>query len=452
MARQPQRPGIEAALVAEPGEGLQSELDEIVAVERDAAADQRLRQARVVVGELVLEPAPVVRGRVAVRVGELLGQALEQAKRLGREPVGVDARQAEDRVGGRPQRHVAGKRAHEALEQVAHRHDDSGDPCRSEDLPERPDGAAHVVADVRLVEPAPVVAHEVAHAVVTGGCVQERERAVEDRCPDLLVAAVRKCERHDGQTGDVVDAVAAVAVRNDPVRVLHDADVVDEGQQVVGAQARQVQIGSAERAAARRERVCLLQHGRRLLRDRRPGERGTDAAGFGSSRRKQLRLVRVRADRGGERCRVVERDERAGARSEHVLRIPVRRRDDPAAGRDRERERARGDLLPVAVRRHEHVGRREQVGKVVDGEEAVVELDVLRQVELEHAPLEHQAVPLSFTACDVRMGATRDDVDDLGVPLDHRRQRFDRGLEALARRDQAEGRELEALVRASVPS
>ena len=52
------------------------------------------------------------------------------------------------------------------------------------------------------------------------------------------------------------------------------------------------------------------------------------------------------------------------------------RRDDAAAGRDREGERARGDLLAVAVRRHEHVGRREQIGELVDREEAVVELDV----------------------------------------------------------------------------
>ena len=53
---------------------------------------------------------------------------------------------------------------------------------------------------------------------------------------------------------------------------------------------------------------------------------------------------------------------RAGrARREHVLRVPVGRRDDGAAGGDRERERAGGDLLAVAVRRHEDVGRREQI-------------------------------------------------------------------------------------------
>jgi hypothetical protein len=48
------------------------------------------------------------------------------------------------------------------------------------------------------------------------------------RRPDLLVAAASERERDDREPGDVVDAVAAVAVGNDSVRVLRDADVVGE--------------------------------------------------------------------------------------------------------------------------------------------------------------------------------------------------------------------------------
>ena len=132
-------------------------------------------------------------------------------------------------------------------------------------------------------------------------------------------------------------------------------------------------------------------------------------------------------------------------------RVPVRRRDDAAAGRDRERQRAGGDLLAVAVRRHEHVGRGEQVGELVDREEAVVELDVLAEIELEHAPLEHQAVPLAFAVRDVRMRAAR------------RSRRGPRGAarsiagsasitvsSPLPGRDQPERREQEAVARARV--
>ena len=51
-----------------------------------------------------------------------------------------------------------------------------------------------MVADVRLVEPATVVAHEVVHSALGLGRVQERERPVEGRCPRLLVTAARELE------------------------------------------------------------------------------------------------------------------------------------------------------------------------------------------------------------------------------------------------------------------
>ena len=111
----------------------------------------------------------------------------------------------------------------------------------------------------------------------SGRGVKERERAVEDRVPEVLVAAAGERERDDGKPRDVVDAVAAVAVRDDSVRVLHDAHVVDQREQVVGAQARQVQVADTRRAAAGRELVCLLEHDGRRLGDRRPRERGADA-------------------------------------------------------------------------------------------------------------------------------------------------------------------------------
>ena len=167
-------------------------------------------------------------------------------------------------------------------------------------------------------------------------------------------------------------------------------------------------------------------------------------------RDKRFRLVGIAADGVGKAHRVVERHEAAGARSEHVLGVPVGRRDDSAAGRDCECQRARRDLLLAAIRRDEDVGCREQVGQLVDREEPVVELDVLGEIELEHTPLEHQAVGLALAPLDVRVCSSRNDVDDLGVTLDHRGQRLDHRLEALAGRDQAEGREQEAVVGASV--
>ncbi len=156
---------------------------------------------------------------------------------------------------------------------------------------------------MRLVEPAAVVAHEVAHSAVPGRGVQEGERAVEDRRPGALVAAARKRQRDDGEPCDVVDAVAAVAVRNDPVRVLDDADVVDEREHMIVPEARQVQLCRACRAAAWSELGCLLQHRRGGLRDRRPGERRRDVSCLGPGRRQRVRVIEVTVDRRRNRCR-----------------------------------------------------------------------------------------------------------------------------------------------------
>ena len=411
------------------------------------AADQRLREPRVVVAELVLEPAPVLRSGAAVRVGELLDEALEQTFGFRVEPVGVEARETEHRVGGRSQADVPGECRDEPCEQVACRNDDGGDPCGGEDLAERPDGAADVVADVWLVEPATVVAHEVAHPVVPGGGGQEGERPVEDRASRVCSSPrLRERERHDGEPGDVVDAVAAVAVGDDPVRVLHDPDVVDEREQVVAAQARQMEVRDAGGPSPRRGRMAP-RPGPRQSRRPRTGHAsaGTDPSRLGARGGERLGLLDVGADGGGERRRVVEGHEPACARGEHVLRVPVRGRDDGAAGGDREGQRAGGDLLAAAVRRDEHVGRREQVRDLLDREEPVVELDVVAEAELEHAPLEHQPVPLALAPRDVGVGAAGDHVGDLRVSLDDRGQSLDHRLEALSSRDQAEGGEQEAV-------
>ena len=139
-------------------------------------------------------------------------------------------------------------------------------------------------------------------------------------------------------------------------------------------------------AAARRQLDGLLQHRGSRLRDRRPRQQRADPPRFGAGRRQPLRLLDVAADRVGERLGVAERHELAGPGGEHVLRVPVRRRDDAAAGGDPEGERARGDLLAPAVRRHEDVGGGEQVGDLVDREEAVVELDVVLEPKVDSPP------------------------------------------------------------------
>ena len=204
----------------------------------------------------------------------------------------------------------------------------------------------------------------------------------------------------------------------------------------------------SRRATGRRRRgassTASREHRRGRLGDRRPGELRADPSRLGA--------------RGGElararRCsRQTASASAAGSSNGTIVPAPdasmscayqygVETTAQPAAMR--ERERARGDLLAVPVRRHEDVGRGEQVGDLVDREEAVVELDVVLEPEVEHRLLERQPVPLALAARDVRMCAPGDHVEHLGMTLDDRRQRLDHRLEPLARRDQPEGREQE---------
>ena len=147
-----------------------------------------------------------------------------------------------------------------------------------------------------------------------------------------------------------------------------------------------------------------------------------------------LRLLDVVADRIRECLRVGERYGCACARGEDVLGIPVGGRDGGTACGKRKGERAGGDLLAVSVRGHEDVRRGEQVGELVDRQEAVVERNVALQAQVHHLALELQAILLALAPSHLRVGATRDHVQDLGVPLDDRRQRLQRRLEALAGR------------------
>ena len=298
-----------------------------------------------------------------------------------------------------------------------------------------------MVPHVGLVEPPAVVAHEVAHAFIPRGGVEERERAIEACSPDVLVTALRERERHDREPSHVVDAVTAVAVGNDPVGVLHDPDVVGERPKVIGAQAREMQLGDACGPSSGSERTGFRQDGCGSFRHGRPRERRADAPRFRLRGGELGRVVEVAADCIGDGCRIVERNDLARARCEHVLRVPVRSRDDRATRGERERQRARRDLLAARVRRQEDIRLPEEQRELVDRKESIVEHDVRPETELERTLLEPEPVPLALAPRDVGMRAAGNRVDEVRIPLDDRRKRLDHGLDPLAGRDEAERRQ-----------
>ncbi len=217
---------------------------------------------------------------------------------------------------------------------------------------------------------------------------------------------------------------------------------------MVGSHAHDPLIDAGHRPApAGRELDRLSQHGGCRLGDRGPSQLRADPPRLGACGREPLRLLDVAADGVGERGGVGERHDLAGTRAEHVLRVPVRGRDDAAAGGKAEGERPRRDLLALPIRSHEDVGFGKEVGDLVDTEEPVVELDVVLETQVEDRLLECQTVALALAMGDVRVRSSGDHVEHLGVACDDRGQRLDRRLEPLPRGDQPERREHEPFVR-----
>ena len=218
-----------------------------------AADDERLGEPRVVVCEAVLEPQPRTCCRLAVGGGELFDEPFEQHSRVVVETIGIEAREAENGVGGRPQRDVHAERRHECVEKRPRRARESRDPGGREDLTERPDRSADMVADMRLVQPASVVAHEVPHpgALGPGRELQEGERAMEDGCPLTIGRAAGELERDDREPRDVVDAVARLPARDHAGGVLNDPDVVDQRPQMVRSDRRELELDDRDRLSPR---------------------------------------------------------------------------------------------------------------------------------------------------------------------------------------------------------
>ena len=179
--------------------------------------------------------------------------------------------------------------------------------------------------------------------------------------------------------------------------------------------------------------------------DGRPGEVGADPARLGAGRRERARDRPTKSQTASASAAgSANGHEAAGAGGEHVLGVPVRRRDDGAAGGDRERQRAGGDLLAVAVRRHEDVGHGEQVGELVDrrGSGRRTRRGPRGRGRPPGAPAAG-GTPRPRGARPAGGCARRSGRAPPGGARSMRGQRVEHGLDALAGREEAEGREQE---------
>ena len=85
--------------------------------------------------------------------------------------------------------------------------------------------------------------------------------------------------------------------------------------------------------------------------------------------------------------------------------------------------------------------------QLVEVDVAVHEAHVVRQAELADPGLQRGAVGVALLAQHLRVGGAEHDVEQVGVLGDDRRERLDDDLDALVRRQQAEGQQHRAAAR-----
>ena len=86
----------------------------------------------------------------------------------------------------------------------------------------------------------------------------------------------------------------------------------------------------------------------------------------------------------------------------------------------------------------------QQVSQLGDGKKAIVELDVVRDSEVDRATLEKESILLALEPGHLGVRPPCDEVQHLGMTLDDARQSRDRSLDALPRGDEPERRENES--------
>ncbi len=144
------------------------------------------------------------------------------------------------------------------------------------------------------------------------------------------------------------------------------------------------------------------------------------------------------ADLTRQGTRVAEGDQHAAAVGQQLLGVPVRRRDHRLAAAERIRQRTRGDLRRVQVRRDVDVRHPDEFDQLVDVDEPVVEAHVRLDAQVLGQPLQADSVALPLLAEQVRVRRPQNDVEEVGEFLEDRRHRLEHVLDPLVRREQPE--------------
>ena len=201
----------------QPAQRSQASLDIVRPSGCQAGLDHRLRQARIVVGEAVLEPAPIF----GFRGGEQGQQSVSQlhaqilCERISRKlrAIGLEPEECERPSTRRREVLDGGKRG---LEQRRGPSAASRVRTRASVVGQRPERPPMTVLRARRLQPSAVVAHEIAEAagVRIPRVLNECRKTRRERLGQWRLATTQQRRREKQSARVVIDAIAVGAVRH----------------------------------------------------------------------------------------------------------------------------------------------------------------------------------------------------------------------------------------------
>ena len=428
-------------LLHDPGQGGQAALDIIPAPERRAGADQRFRQAGVVVGEHGFEPRPVGPAAFGDQAHQRLAVRFDDAARDRMAGMGGEHRRgAENREAPRARADEIEGAGDRAIEQggrpiamlanagVARRH------------PDRPERAALAVLGALVLAPGAIEVHEIPKraGLFVPGIVDERRIDRGPLVSDVFVEIVDPAHQ-DERARVVVHAIAVIAIGHRIDAVLQHAGRVAHADHRAQIGRERFRRGGALGQSRGRGRLHPVEQGHRALGAARPDHRAAALVGARRDRR-AMRVVVEQAEHFARQADAVAKlDQHAVIVRQDFGRVDIGRRDHRLAERHRVGQRARGDLRRIEIGRDVDVGRLEIVEQLLELDEAVDEADVIVDAQFDRARLKAVAIGFALMADEIGVRRAEHDIQRFRVRRDDRGHRLDHEFDALARREQPEG-------------
>ena len=431
--------------VNQPAQGTKGLLHHLLPKRPLAGQQQGLHQPAVGIGDDLLDPGPIVAGRLLPTVeqarSQFVADPLGAAVTRKAAQMFVDTEQA---VGPRPR---AGELQHGGERPLKHLGGQAGVPQHLASTfsgPQSPKGPAVRILGAHFFQPATIEAQKIAKAprlfvqsvlqkteVPSGQQAHRQTRRVDH--------VVRRPHRHNQGPGVVVGTVAVIPAGHVEPGVLIDPRIVGEHLQVIELDFRQVQRPLAELLSpvdGAGIAAPLLLHpgeevqisGGHLGPAHLPGvEVGPLADGV------PLDLVVQQLDhRRGQRFLIVEGHQNTTVFGEHLHGVPVGSRDGRFPRSHRVGQGPGDDLGFVRIGSNVDVRGTEKLLQFLQLDEFVMEDHVIRHASLGGTTLERVAIVFTLPQFFRRVGGAQYDIHGVRMLGDDLRQCVDHPFDSLA--------------------